>query len=81
MNGRNVCYLQSKGSAAVEQVAPDNAAFALQGASIAERSSPDRTSVGDALKISGEHIPTSRSREHLTTSAPAKLSRLSPGVP
>ena len=34
MNGRYVCYLQSKGRAAAEQVATDNAAFALQGASI-----------------------------------------------
>lgn len=62
MNGRSVCYLQSKGSAAVEQVAPDNAAFALQGASIAERFSLDRTSGFDKAKLERACRSTSRLR-------------------
>src|SRR3546814_2179420 len=61
MNGRKVCYLQSKGSAAAEQVATDNAAFALQGASIAERSPLDCATWIVVAPITRAHLPTSRS--------------------
>src|SRR3546814_10339311 len=55
-----LCYLQSKGSAAAEQVATDNAAFALQGASIAERSPLDCRS--EERRVGKECVSTCRSR-------------------
>src|SRR3546814_19523992 len=68
-----LCYLQSKGSAAAEQVATDNAAFALQGASIAERSPLDCATWIVVAPITRAHLPPTRSSRRRRYAALASL--------